>query len=80
MRMDSFRSQNGKTEDFTIRGLDGGQCSVLLISERQKAVIDPTMSPFQGLDDQAKARSIVPRTARLAQYSRVQNCLLFIYI
>ncbi|GLZ84472.1 isochorismatase [Metapseudomonas resinovorans] len=53
-----------------LRGLDKGQRAALLISECQQGVIDPALSPFQSLAEQAAARSIVPRIARLAQCFR----------
>ncbi|MBB2497422.1 cysteine hydrolase family protein [Aquipseudomonas ullengensis] len=53
-----------------LRGLDKGQRAALLISECQKGVIDPVLSPFQSLAEQAAARNIVPRIARLAQCFR----------
>lgn len=53
-----------------IRGLDKGQRAALLISECQQGVIDPQLSPFQGLAEQVGVRAIVPRIARLAQAFR----------
>ncbi|BAN48583.1 cysteine hydrolase [Metapseudomonas resinovorans] len=53
-----------------LRGLDKGQRAALLISECQQGVIDPALSPFQSLAEQAATRNIVPCIARLAQCFR----------
>ncbi|MBA1204243.1 cysteine hydrolase [Pseudomonas capeferrum] len=53
-----------------LRGLDKGQRAALLISECQQGVIDPSLSPFEGLAEQAAKRNIVQRIARLAEAFR----------
>lgn len=53
-----------------LRGLEPGKRAALLISECQRGVIEPRLSPFMGLAEQVAARGIVPRIARLAEHFR----------
>lgn len=56
-----------------LRGLESGQRAALLISECQRAVIDPALAIFPGLADQVEQRGIVPRITRLADAMREQG-------
>ena len=60
-----------------IRGLDKGQRAALLISECQKGVIDPQLSPFPSLAEQVAQRDIVARIARLAEQFRQAELPVF---
>ncbi|MDB5885598.1 MAG: isochorismatase family protein [Polaromonas sp.] len=55
---------------MSLRGLEAGIRTALLISECQRGVLEPGLSPFATLSEQASARGIVPRIARLAQVFR----------
>lgn len=54
----------------TLHGLEHGQRAALVINECQRGVIDPTLSVFPGLAEQAAQRQIAARTAVLAQAFR----------
>jgi nicotinamidase-related amidase len=58
---------------MSLRGLEAGTRCALLISECQRGVIEPGLSPFDTLAEQAGARGIVPRIARLAEAFRAAS-------
>lgn len=53
-----------------LRGFQKGHRVALVISECQRGVIDPQLSAFAGLVEQVKSRSVVAKTAALAEWFR----------
>lgn len=60
-----------------LRGLEPDQKAALLISECQKGVVDPALSPFPTLAEQVQQRQLVPRIARLAAAFRAAGLPVF---
>jgi len=52
------------------RGLEAGRRAALVISECQRGVLDPARTSIGGLAEQAAARGILPKIARLADAFR----------
>lgn len=55
---------------MSLRGFEPGTRAALLISECQRGVVEPGLSPFEGLAEQVRQRGLVTRVARLAQAFR----------
>jgi nicotinamidase-related amidase len=60
-----------------LRGFDKGRKVALLISECQRGVVDPALTPFPGLAEQAAERGIIPKIAALAEAFRAHGSPVF---
>jgi nicotinamidase-related amidase len=54
-----------------VRGLDQGELAALVVCECQRGVLDPSMAIFPGLAEEAAARGMLAKIARLASAFRV---------